>query len=195
MTDEGKRNDLRDLIVATIVMLVLVVVPMTFVVWEVAGPFGETSDWAPVRAALVRLQSGIELEPVIALRSTLANADAALKIYSEKQRHPHSEARFVTASRAISNLRLAIEFRSVEDYRLWAVELRQRPAGSTSVYDTIICKSGRQVVVDGDDSFSRLETSKAYLQFALSTPRRMRSGGNDLYVVQQGCPEVAEVSK
>jgi hypothetical protein len=86
----------------------------------------DNSAWQQADESLIRLRSGIQFETLIQLRSKLADADAALSYYTSKWRvlPVRHKDRFRLASRAISDLGLALDLASGGNQVLGADELR-----------------------------------------------------------------------
>jgi hypothetical protein len=71
----------------------------------------EVAAWNNVHESLTRLSSGISYEPIIALRSKIADTDAVLKIYESKP-HIFVRGRYRTlesARRGLQYMDMAIE--------------------------------------------------------------------------------------
>jgi hypothetical protein len=86
----------------------------------------DNSAWQRADESLIRLRSGLQFETLLQLRSKLADADAALSYYTSKWRvlPVRHKDRVRLASRAISDLGLAIDLATSGDQVLNADELR-----------------------------------------------------------------------
>jgi hypothetical protein len=74
----------------------------------------DKTAWEQVQSNLVRLRSGIQFESVVALRSHLADADAAIKLYGSGWRvyPPEHEKRIRDAETALGYLSSALEWQT-----------------------------------------------------------------------------------
>src|ERR1039457_1198257 len=70
----------------------------------------DNAAWTKVQESLTRLSSGIEFEPIISLRSKLADTDAAIKTYQSQFRLFHSStSSLVSAKRGIQYMAISLE--------------------------------------------------------------------------------------
>jgi hypothetical protein len=74
----------------------------------------DKTAWEQVQASLVRLRSGLQFESIIALRSHLADADTALKLYkSEWRTYPPDRAERVRhAEKSLSYINSALDWKT-----------------------------------------------------------------------------------
>jgi hypothetical protein len=72
----------------------------------------DKAAWADVQAKLIRLNSGLQYEPNLALRSQIADTDAAVKVFASEPRiFPLDHAQRVQYSeKAVAYLALAAEY-------------------------------------------------------------------------------------
>jgi hypothetical protein len=74
----------------------------------------DMAAWSQVQQSLIRLSSGIEFEPIITLRSKLADADAAMKTY-ESEFHifsPQHQRRLESGKRGVPPCPIICEIRT-----------------------------------------------------------------------------------
>lgn len=147
-------------------------------------------EWVPVREQLLRLDSGVEHEAKILLRTTIANSAAAVDIYSQGKEARLSEPRVIDAKRAIRHLELAMDDEALGEYIDWTPSLWEAfRLGEVNGDDLLIkCKSNGRVFVGGLH-FAHLAAGKQYLALAIDLRAKSEIRPADFTSAQTACSE------
>lgn len=76
--------------------------------------FSDKTAWEKIQTELVRLHSGLEFESIIALRSRIADTDAALKMYTKEWRTypPRRMERVQNAEKSLTYINFALDWQT-----------------------------------------------------------------------------------
>jgi hypothetical protein len=145
----------------------IVVAAAIFVLALCAGSYKYHADveaWEQVQNSVVRLQSGIQFESVIALRSHLADADAAVKLYQSRWRAypPGGRERARDAEQSLDYISSALDWqtRSGDDQESVRT-LGKYPEITTSIRRS--CLAGRIFISSSDVSAAFVVAAKELL--------------------------------
>jgi hypothetical protein len=98
--------------------------------------YSDKTAWEKIQSELVRLQSGLEFESVIALRSRIADTDAVLKMYTTEWRiyPPHRVERVQKAEKSLTYINFALDWQTrSSDDQPSARTLEKYPDVTTSI--------------------------------------------------------------
>jgi hypothetical protein len=139
-------------------------------------------EWIPVRDSLIRLESGIEHESQILLRTSIANAAAQLDIYARGGRERRKERRVIAARLAIKHLEAAMATDSSESAALDEVN------GSMLV---VKCDTAGKLLVSGQRQ-AHIQAVGVYLAQALDQNNAVKITPADFTALENRCADEKE---
>ena len=92
-----------------VLLIVSVMIGSMAIAWYGYGYIRDRADWEEVRKAALRVDSGLRHETLIALRSKVADLDAALTNYVAGKSNRNNESRVMSVRQAIESLEWAVE--------------------------------------------------------------------------------------
>jgi hypothetical protein len=149
-------------------------------------------EWIPARNSLIRLESGIEHESQILLRTSIANAAAQLDIYARGGTARSKDGRVISARLSIKHLEAAMtgtdSLESASPYqfeRLWSMAALDEVNGSVLA---VKCDTAGKLSVGGVRQ-AHMQAARVYLDHALDQENAAKITPADLTVLEMRCAD------